>query len=115
MRIQSLDSSYLPPAQRALLVAALLALLSPAGAGVYDVTHNFTLSPKGNVVPQVQAVYYAHAWAQTVRPNCSDADVEPAAGTQPVGWGRLARSGWLRRASCGTVTARTVCLPRWAG
>jgi hypothetical protein len=94
----------------------MLALLAPIGicwAGKYDVKHNFSLKPKGNVVPQVQAVYYAHAWAQTFRPNCSDWDVEPGAGTQPVGWGpfgtdRLASQATVRHRDGGSSVPATL-------
>ncbi len=89
--------------QRVILAVALLASTGAGWAGKYDVKHNFSLKPKGNVVPQVQAVYYAHAWAQTFGPNCSDWDVEPPAGTQPVGWGSF---GTDRLASQATVRHR---------
>lgn len=93
------------------LFAALLAWVDPSCAADYDVTHNFTLRPRGNVVPQVQAVYYAHAWGLTRRPDCSNWDVAPGAGTQPVGWGgfgtdRLLSKGAIRhRDGASTVPA----------
>lgn len=92
----------IPPTRGRLpfLVAWLAGSLSLA-ASTYEVRHNFTLRPHGNVVPQVQAVYYAHAWAQTFRPDCADWDVQPGAGAQPVGWGafgtdRLTSQGAVR-------------------
>lgn len=94
-----------------LVAIALLASASLAAAGTYDVRHNFSLRPGGNVVPQVQAVYYAHAWARTFKPDCSDWDVQPPAATQPVGWGpfgddRLLSRGRVRhRDSPNTVQA----------
>jgi hypothetical protein len=92
-----------PPCALALL--ALPALLSPAHAGQYNVGHGFTLRPKGNVVPQVQAVYYAHAWGRTFGPNCADSDVKPP--IQPPGWGafgtdRLASQAVVRNRDGGS-------------
>jgi hypothetical protein len=57
----------------------------------YDVQHNFRLTPGGNVVPQVTAFYYAHAWASHDRPYCRKHSVQPPASTQPRGWSAFGR------------------------
>lgn len=99
--------------QRTLLVIALVASVGASWAGKYDVKHNFSLKPKGNVVPQVQAVYYAHAWAQTFRRDCSDWDVEPPAGSQPLAWeafgtDRLASQATVRNKGTGSSIPATL-------
>lgn len=77
---------------KALLLSALLICANAVEpvtlqASDYNVQHNFRLRPRGNMIPKVQAVYYAHAWVETRRPDCTDSEVVPA--LQPVGWGDL--------------------------
>ena len=97
--------------QRTLPMLAFLLLFGRVQGGQYNVQHNFVLRPRGNVVPQVQAVYYAHAWGRTFGPNCASSDVQPPPGAQPPGWGafgtdRLASQDNVRHRNNGsTITA----------
>lgn len=103
MKTHSSLRFHLPGVRGSLLGLAFLVVASSLPAGTYDVRHNFTLRPGGNVVPQVQGVYYAHAWAQTRRPDCQDWAVVPGPGAQPVGWGPFGRDSLSSR---GTVRHR---------
>lgn len=88
-RLRAWETWNLAP--RAAVLAMCLLAASSVRAANYDVQHNFRLRPGGNVVPQVQAVYYAHAWAQTSKPDCARSDVVPKAPPQPLGWNPFGR------------------------
>jgi hypothetical protein len=108
MQTFTLIQRLAPRWPRMLTAAALLGLTLPVAASTYNVQHNFNLRPRGNVVPQVQAVYYAHAWARTFKPDCTDSDVEPAG--QPLAWGafgtdRLISQGRVRHRNGGASDA----------
>lgn len=82
--------SRIPSVRSALAAVTLLSVMA-ASAGEYRVEHNFRLRPGGNQVPVIRGKYYCHAWTTETRPDCSDWEVNPGAGAQPLGWGPFGR------------------------
>jgi hypothetical protein len=65
---------------RVLPFALALTVGQPLHAASYDVEHNFSLRPGGNVVPRVTGIYYAHSYIQEKRGDCEDFAVAPSQG-----------------------------------